>query len=336
LKMVTKKELEQNVKALKRKLEEREKKVTAFEKKLEEREKKVKACEKKMCEKEEELDSSKRRMDEQEEELDSSRSKMNKLENILQKLEDKVECPVCLDVPRSAPVPVCPNGHIVCEKCTRFNCPTCRCVMGAGKSILAGTVIENIKHKCKFNDCNKTFALEDLETHEVVCLHRTVNCPYRTCPMKIPIAQLVDHLKSSETCGKGNVAPMIAENWYCRIYRGVVSKQSISWSIPMYSYCGEILAIYPIKSKGQFFFVIVMFASEFECSKYKFEMIVHESEKKTFESEDAVKFQGSPLSIDVKKEELKLYGSSEQLMSKILRKSTDKNSFGLSFKISTI
>jgi len=323
--MVTKKELEQNVKTLKRKLEEREKKVKALEKKL--------------CDNEEELDSSKRRIDEQQEELDSSRSKMKKLEDILKKLEDKVECPVCLDVPRSAPVPVCPNGHIVCQRCKRASCPTCRCVMGAGKSILAAAVIENINHKCKFIDCNDTFALESLEMHEVVCPHRTINCPYQPCPMKLPIAYLLDHLINSERCSGKDIAPVSPENWYSRSYQyhsRDISKQNLSWSIHIYSYCRETLAIYPIKSKGQFFFVIVMFASESTCSKYKFEMIVHEGEKKGFESKEAVKFQGSPLSIDVKKEELELYGCSEQLMSKILKKSINGKGFGLSFKISTI
>ena len=75
-----------------------------------------------------------------------------KYEDLVKKLRDKVECPVCFDVPRKPPVPVycpslppnsnpfygsgssipvftqvCPNGHVVCVRCARAECPTCRC-----------------------------------------------------------------------------------------------------------------------------------------------------------------------------------------------------------------
>ena len=70
-----------------------------------------------------------------------------KYEDLVKKLRDKVECPVCFDVPRKPPVPVsffyvqiltplshyfesivqvCPNGHVVCVRCARAECPTCR------------------------------------------------------------------------------------------------------------------------------------------------------------------------------------------------------------------
>ena len=71
-----------------------------------------------------------------------------------------------------------------------------------------------------------------------------------------------------------------------------------------------------------------MFASESECSKFKFEMIVHEHGKDASDSENTVKFSGSPLSIDVKKEELFLYGASDRLMAKML-----ESTVSFSFKI---
>ena len=64
-----------------------------------------------------------------------------KYEDLVKKLRDKVipastfiatplppqvECPVCFDIPRKAPIPVCPNGHVVCVRCVRGECPTCR------------------------------------------------------------------------------------------------------------------------------------------------------------------------------------------------------------------
>merc|ERR1719154_219774 len=79
---------------------------------------------------------------------------------ILDQMKDKVECPVCMEVPRSGPVPVCPNGHFVCKKCKTGACPTCRVPMGNNKSLLAGIVIDNIKHGCRFIKCEKSYAID--------------------------------------------------------------------------------------------------------------------------------------------------------------------------------
>ena len=43
---------------------------------------------------------------------------------VVDKLKDNVECPVCLEIPWTGPVPVCPNGHLVCHDCKRDTCPT--------------------------------------------------------------------------------------------------------------------------------------------------------------------------------------------------------------------
>ena len=64
-------------------------------------------------------------------------------------MKNRVECPVCLEVPRKGPVFICSNGHLVCKKCKRESCPTCRVRMGDNKSLLAIAVIENILHDCK-------------------------------------------------------------------------------------------------------------------------------------------------------------------------------------------
>ena len=45
-----------------------------------------------------------------------------------EKLVDLMECPVCLDFPRSAPIFSCRNGHLICAKCQPKLecCPICR------------------------------------------------------------------------------------------------------------------------------------------------------------------------------------------------------------------
>ena len=86
-----------------------------------------------------------------------------KYEELVRKLRDKVECPVCFDVPKSAPVPVCPNGHVVCVKCVREVCPTCRVRMEHGTSTLAVTVIENIEHTCEHEDCGQSLPHSEIQ-----------------------------------------------------------------------------------------------------------------------------------------------------------------------------
>ena len=93
-------------------------------------------------------------------------------------LKDKIECPVCLEVPRSGPVPVCPNGHLVCKKCQASTCPTCRSPMGDGKSFLANIVMENVEHSCKYTDCDRNVSFRDIDEHELNCLERKVKCPH--------------------------------------------------------------------------------------------------------------------------------------------------------------
>jgi len=132
------------------------------------------------------------------EDRDSVREELGKMtrkyEDLVDKLRDKVECPVCFGIPKKAPVPVCPNGHVVCERCVRRRCPTCRVNMGQGTSTLAVTVIENIEHQCDNEGCALIFALSDLPSHMSQCSHRIVKCPGLDCSAKLPMSKLNNHV----------------------------------------------------------------------------------------------------------------------------------------------
>ena len=108
-----------------------------------------------------------------------------------------VECPVCLEVPKSGPVSVCPNGHLVCSECkTRTKtCPTCRAKI-QGRSLLAETVMENIEHKCNYEGCEVRLDLKDLGAHMKKCLQRVVKCPspHKFCGKEMPLRSLYDHI----------------------------------------------------------------------------------------------------------------------------------------------
>jgi len=119
----------------------------------------------------------------------------NKYDSLVTKLQAKVECPVCYDVPKQAPVPICPNGHVVCQGCKRDLCPTCRVRMGMGTSILAVTVIENIPHSCEFQiyGCQTTCSIVTLPTHQATCQYRAVKCPNFNCAERVPLTLLAEH-----------------------------------------------------------------------------------------------------------------------------------------------
>ena len=48
---------------------------------------------------------------------------------LVEALQGSLECPVCMETIRTAPVPCCRNGHLICGVCVQrtFLCPTCRC-----------------------------------------------------------------------------------------------------------------------------------------------------------------------------------------------------------------
>ena len=125
------------------------------------------------------------------------------------KFRKLVECPVCLSSPREGPVPCCPQGHLVCVPCMgklkdgeRRNCPTCRGVMGQGKSLLAFAVAQQVQHECKHQGCTKLLSLNQIEEHERGCDWRLVACPSAsvTCRAMIPFCQVEIHAQDCRRC----------------------------------------------------------------------------------------------------------------------------------------
>jgi len=279
----------------------------------------------------------KRKLEDKEEELDSLKAKTKKQDQFVNCLKEGVECPVCLDIPRSGPVPVCPNGHLVCKKCKRDACPTCRAVMGTGRSLLAVTIIEKVDHKCKFLNCDQHLPLGDLlENHEAECLQRFVICPKPLCGVKVPLSELMNHLLNSAGCCRENDCPLEAllDKWNVQNFEINIEVGKVgTWGTHIYNFDGKVFAIFPLQSGRIYYFILVMFASVAECSKYKMQMMVHEHNTEAESSVNATKFLGNPLSIDTTENYWKLYSINGQLMRKIMEKSASKRFFSLSFKI---
>jgi len=209
-----------------------------------------------------------------EEDLMSEKNKVNDLKKL-------IECPVCLDVPRKGPVFSCPNGHLVCSKCKRESCPTCREVMGENKSLVATAVIEKVLHECKFVECEAEFPLQRIEQHEKYCYHRLVPClDYGHCNQKVALSKLLDHL-IKKPCSANRPPWALNKSKGIGLY-GVPSREMfesprLHFKVYTYVYMGSLLALYVNKSGDNWHFTVVMCFPPEVCSEFNIEMEVYET-----------------------------------------------------------
>jgi len=122
---------------------------------------------------------------------------------LVEALQGSLECPVCMETIRTAPVPCCRNGHLICGVCVQrtFLCPTCRAPMSLASgqrcvSHSANRLIDLLPHPCTHRDsgCPVEELLAELVTHEARCRYRQVRCPHHQCLVSCPLATLEDHL----------------------------------------------------------------------------------------------------------------------------------------------
>ena len=101
-------------------------------------------------------------------------------------LEKELECPVCLEIPRSAPVFLCRAGHSVCCECfpqlprnyRSRRCPICQAKYCSppARNFLAEKLLECVTRNCRFDfrGCDFSSKISDtLMTHEQQCDHKT-------------------------------------------------------------------------------------------------------------------------------------------------------------------
>jgi len=118
---------------------------------------------------------------------------------LLDTLREKVECPVCYEVPPVGPLPVCPNGHTVCHSCNRLpTCPTCRARMTGATSLLSATVLAGLEHPCPHLPCPVLLPQHTLHLHATTtCQYRPVVCPAGRGCSQVTRLDLLSHLRHS-------------------------------------------------------------------------------------------------------------------------------------------
>ena len=74
--------------------------------------------------------------------------------------------------------------------------------MGQGRSLLALTVIKNVKHECGHQGCNVKLDLDQIKEHEENCTWRLVICPGsgKTCTAMVPLCTVLTHAKNCSDC----------------------------------------------------------------------------------------------------------------------------------------
>ena len=114
--------------------------------------------------------------------------------------------------------------------------------MFGGKSLLAVTVIENIGHKCKNDDCEELIPVEDYKRHLETCSlnprNRIVLCPAprERCGKEMELSKIYDHI-TGECTGSMNATMRDA-------------KKQFKFDDPICSTAFPVPAVEGVASKG--------------------------------------------------------------------------------------
>lgn len=128
----------------------------------------------------------------------------NKFELFSAKLLEILECPVCMEVVRSAPIYCCRAGHLVCNQCRPklIICPICRSPDIGFRNILleqiAFPVLDDMQMKCinHLFGCKQNDIGKNLQDHLKNCRYEQVRCPayhHDNCTWQGNLFQSVSH-----------------------------------------------------------------------------------------------------------------------------------------------
>jgi len=148
---------------------------------------------------------------------DFENEKSEKEAEIITKIRELLECPVCFSMPSSPPVYRCQNGHTVCKSCKPRiqNCPVCRVSLlyigneslPRNRCMISEKIMGFLPKQCKFyrNGCRDKFKQDQLEAHERICSMKTISCAFLPCLMEISSNDILEHLKTHNYGKKSNL-----------------------------------------------------------------------------------------------------------------------------------
>ena len=112
---------------------------------------------------------------------DDYKKLLEKNRELMSSLTKMLECPVCLNIVRTTPVPSCYNGHILCSSCWYqvHLCPLCRVKLHKAEkcfSQTANTLLEVITLPCPYQEegCMAVGMRKVMEEHAKECLYKVV------------------------------------------------------------------------------------------------------------------------------------------------------------------
>ena len=232
----------------------------------------------------------------------------NKSKAFVDLLEERVKCPVCLEVPTSSPMYSCSNGHLVCVSCyqgSNSDCSMCRTKMFKNVSLLAKTVLENIEHRCRFDieGCKVRTPLAEVEGHKKICNFRPVSCPSYRCKDKVAFEKVIDHILSK------------CKHSFSMKYLEGPSHSQV-FNVPISSFEKYSTKVQPMKFHEHFFFLnekidnehvrrfyVQMLGTPEECKKHTVEIKLADKTGKQVNT-----FRDHPLPIEMSEEESKFGG----------------------------
>jgi len=128
-----------------------------------------------------------------------------KLADLTNPTLEALHCPICHELPRTAPIFNCTRGHLICANCKpRVNtCPLCRCPNINQRNQFAerllATALDGLVLDCKNKDdgCRVRDLVYKLVDHEKICVYRHIQCPARhrgACNWLGPLSKMLLHV----------------------------------------------------------------------------------------------------------------------------------------------
>jgi len=255
-----------------------------------------------------------------------------KNEALVRELEERVRCPVCLDIPLTSPIHSCPAGHCLCSSCYQgkaSTCPVCRVKMGANTSLLAMSIIQNINHQCRFEECTVKIPLKDFEKHKTTCSFRLVTCPSVVCRKGVAYSKVADHVLKE--CEHSFVQtrksfPNVIGSSEVKSY-GFKNENLLTVTFPVDGsfWSGKYFFLTDSKTKGfNRNMYVQMLGTKEECSKYRVAITL-----RNIDTDENISYTSQPFPIEMEEEDKAEGGLtiSDRVMKKLVFSKKGKEEF---------